>query len=81
MPGTLFDNDLELVGFVDKLLCSLFLDTPLGPSVMPVGRPRFGVKVVRAGCELDRLDTDVDAFRLGTDELTSGDGVVDGVLE
>jgi len=48
---------------------------------MPVGRPRFGVKVVRAGCELDRLDTDVDAFRLGTDELTSGDGVVDGVLE
>ncbi len=81
MPGTLFDFDLELVGFVDTLFCDLSLDTPLGPNVMPVERPGFRVKVVREGCELDRLDTDEEAFRLGADERASGDGVVDRAPE
>ena len=81
MPGTLFDFDLELVGFVDKLFCDLSLDTPLCPNVMPVERPGFRVKVVRECCELDRLDTDEEAFRLGADERASGDGVVDRAPE
>ena len=79
--GALVDLVAELADLVEELLCVLFFDTPSGLRVIPVDRPRFGTTDTRGGCELDRLDTELEEFRLGTEELTLGGGVVGRVRE
>ena len=81
MSGTLVGLVLELADLVEGLLCVLFLDTPSGLSVIPVECPRFGVTDSLDGCTLERLDTELEVFRLGAEEFTWGGGVAGRVRE
>ncbi len=81
ISGAPVDLVAELADLEEELLWMLFLDTLSGLRVIPVDRPRFGATDPRGGCEPERLDTELEALRLGADELTLGGGVVGRVRE
>lgn len=81
ISGALVDLVAGLADLVEELLGVRFLETPSGLIVMPVDRPRLGTTASLVDCPLERLETELEEFRLGAEELTLGDGVVGRVRE